>query len=272
MLTPDTRSSVSDHDKLGEPTILTRRTSGSTISPTVQSTRETDLRKPQPFPIWFPDGKRILFITRGRTNYLNALAADGSSPEPETLATDGEPQVPLAWVPGTDLVLVARVTAESRHDLELFRMSDRTWRHWLQTRFDELEARVSPDGKWVAYTSDQTGQPEVWVRSFVDAGTPVRISSDGGRDAVWSANGRELFYRNGLKMMSVKVKPAAAGMQVESTELLFEGGFEPGSQRAFDVGPDGRFLMIAAGARDSSTSMVLVRNWDHEIKEVARRK
>ena len=224
------------------------------------------------FPIWFPDGKRILFITRGRTNYLNALAADGSSPEPETLATHGEPQVPLTWVPGTDLVLVAQVTSETRHDLALFQMTDRTWRHWLRTRFDELEARVSRDGKWVAYTSDQTGQPEVWVRSFADAGTPVRISSDGGRDAVWSADGRELFYRNGLKMMAVKVKPEAAGIQVESTEQLFEGGFEPGSQRAFDVGPGGRFLMIAAGARDSSTSMVLVRNWGDEIRQLARPK
>ena len=224
------------------------------------------------FPIWFPDGKRILFITRGRTNYLNAIAADGSSPAPETLTTHGEPQVPLTWVPGTDLVLVARVTAETRQDLELFQMTDRTWRHWLQTRFDELEARVSPDGKWVAYTSDQTGQPEVWVRSFVDAGTPVRISSDGGRDAVWSGDGRELFYRNGLKMMAVKVKPAAASMQVESTQQLFEGGFEPGSQRAFDVGPGGRFLMIAASARDSSQSMVLVRNWAYEIKDLARPK
>ena len=162
------------------------------------------------FPIWFPDGKRILFITRGRTNYLNAVAADGSSTEPETLATNGEPQVPLTWVPGTDLVLVAQVRAETRQDLELFQMTDRTWRHWLQTRFDELEARVSPDGRWVAYTSDQTGQPEVWVRSFLDAGNPVRVSTDGGRDAVWSPDGRELFYRNGSRMMAVKVRARRA--------------------------------------------------------------
>jgi hypothetical protein len=64
------------------------------------------------FPIWFPDGKRILFITRGRHNQLNAVAADGSSLEPETLSTNGEPQVPMTWVPGTDLVLIAQVRAE----------------------------------------------------------------------------------------------------------------------------------------------------------------
>lgn len=226
------------------------------------------------FPIWSPDGKRILFITRGRANYLNTVAAEGSSLEPEILATNAEPQVPMTWVPGTDLVLVAGVTvrAETRQDLELFEMTGRTWRHWLQTRFDETEARVSPDGKWVAYTGDQTGQPEVWVRSFLDAGTPIRVSPDGGRDAVWSPDGRELFYRNGSRMMAAKVAPAAPTMRVESPRQLFEGGFEPGSQRAFDVGPDGRFLMIAAGPRDLSASIVLVRNWGHQIRELVRPK
>jgi eukaryotic-like serine/threonine-protein kinase len=247
---------------------------GGTSRPPVRLTFENH----NLFPIWFPDGKRILYLTRGRTNYLNAVAADGSSVEPETLATNGEPQVPLTWVPGTDLVLVAQVTAERRQDLELFHMTGRTWRHWLQTRFDELEARVSPDGKWVAYTSDQTGQPEVWLRSFLDAGGPLRISPDGGRDAVWSPDGRELFYRNGSRMMAVKLAPvapvasAAPTIRLESPQQLFEGGFEPGSQRAFDVAPDGRFLMIAAGTRDSSASIVLVRNWGHQIKELVRSK
>jgi hypothetical protein len=150
-------------------------------------------------------------------------------------------------------------------------MTGRTWRHWLQTRFAEIEARVSLDSKWVAYTSDQTGQQEVWVRSFPDAGTPIRISPDGGRDAVWSHDGRELFYRNGVRMMAVKVVPAGPTIRPESPRQLFEGGFEPGSQRAFDVAPDGRFVMIAA-TRDSSASIVLVRNWGHQIQELARPK
>jgi Tol biopolymer transport system component len=219
------------------------------------------------FPIWSPDGKRILFITRGRANYLNAVGADGSSLEPETLATHDEPQVPLTWVPGTDLVLIA-----VKADLELFQMTGRTWRHWLQTRFGETEARASPDGQWVAYTSDRTGQPEVWVRSFLDAGPPIRVSPDGGHDAVWSPDGRELFYRNGPRMMAATVAPAAPAIRVESPQQLFEGGFEPGSQRAFDVGPDGRFLMIAASPRQSSASLVLVRHWGHQIRELVRPK
>ncbi len=187
-------------------------------------------------PIWSPDGKRILFLTRGRTNQLNAAAADGSSSEPERLTTDGEAQVPLAWVPGTDLVLVGRRAAETGQDVGKFRMTDRSWRPWLHLRFDESDARISRDGQWVAYISNRTGQPEVWVQSFADGPIPLRISSGGGRDAVWSADGRELFYRNDLKMMAVKVKREAAGLQILSTEQLFEGGFDTVTQRAFDVG------------------------------------
>ncbi len=228
------------------------------------------------FPIWFPDGTRILFITRGATNALNAVAADGSSTEPETLATTSEPQVPLAFVPGTDLVLVTQVTAESRQDLQLLKMSDRTSRPWLTTRFDEREARVSRDGRWVAYVSDQTGQPEVWVRSFPAADNPVRVSSEGGRDPVWSPDGRQLFFRNGTRMMAAAVAPASPGASAIRLELprqLFEGGFEPGSQRAFDVGPDGRFLMIQAGTNESTTSaIVLVRNASQHVTELLRSK
>jgi len=101
---------------------------------------------------------------------------------------------------------------------------------------------------------------------------PIRISPDGGRDGVWSHDGRELFYRNGLRMMAVKVVPAGPTIQPEPPRQLFEGGFEPGSQRAFDVAPDGRFVMIAAGTRDSSASIVLVRNWGHRIQELVRPK
>ncbi len=124
----------------------------------------------------------------------------------------------------------------------------------------------------MAYTTDQTGQYEVWVRSFLDAGSPVRISSGGGRDPVWSRDGVELFYRNGVKMMAARLSATTAGLQIKSTQQLFEGGFEPGSPRAFDVAPDGRFIMIATAPREAASSMILVRNWSHEIAQLTRPK
>ena len=161
------------------------------------------------FPIWSPDGKRILFLTRGRTSSLNAVAADNSSLEPETLATDAGLLMPMDWVPKTDLVLVGQIRAPKGTDLELFQMTDRTWREiWPRPPFGENDARVSPDGKWVAFVSNRTGRSEVWVRSFLDAGSLRPISKDGGSDPVWSPDGGELFYRNGSKMMTASVAAA----------------------------------------------------------------
>ena len=171
---------------------------------------------------------------------------------------------------GTDLVLVSQVRADTRTDLELFQMTGRTWRHWLQTRFDELEARVSPDEHWLAYFSDATGMQELWVARFPEGEPRVKVSRGGAREAVWSHDGRELFYRNGSRMMAVKVVPAGPTIRAESPRPLFEGGFEPGSQRAFDVAPDGRFVMIEA-TRGSGASIVLVRNWGHQIQDLACR-
>ena len=96
------------------------------------------------------------------------------------------------------------------------------------------------------------------MRSFLDGGGLHPISKDGGSDPVWSTDGGELFYRNGSKIMAVRVAAALPQIRVESIQTLFEGGFDP-VRHAFDVAPDGRFLMVAAGPPDSPSTIVLVR-------------
>ena len=210
------------------------------------------------FPIWSPNGKRILFFTRGRTNYLNVVDADNSSLEPETLATDAERLIPMDSVPDTDLVLVGKLRAQTGTDLKLFQMTDGKWREWPRPPFGEGDARVSRDGKWLAFVSDRTGRPEVWVRSFLDAGSLRPVSKDGGSDPVWSVDGDELFYRNGSKIMAARVAAGQPQLHVESIKTLIEGGFEP-EPHAFDVARDGRFLMVAAGPPITPATIVLVR-------------
>ena len=228
------------------------------------------------FPIWFPDGKRILFITRGRTNYLNAVAADGSSVEPETLATHGEPQVPLTWVPGTDLVLVAQVSAETRQDLELLQMTGRTW-GVTGCRRDLTNAR-----RWYRPTAigsrilRSDGQPEIGVRRSCTPTIRFASRQNGGRrcgvapetDASCSTSTAREYGRQGRAR-------GWAPQYSESPRQLFEGGLRAGFAAApFDARPDGPLpQMNRGGSRGFVLSIILApRNWGHQINELARSK
>jgi eukaryotic-like serine/threonine-protein kinase len=222
------------------------------------------------FPIWSPDGKRIVFLSpSGSSNHMLSIPSDGSGTDPERLTTSESVKVPLAWSPDGALVLFTETASRTRSDLWLLQMSDRTTRPWLQTPLDETDGRFSPDGHWIAYVSDQTGRPEVWVRPFPGPGAPVRVSPDGGRNPMWSRDGRELFYENGPKVLSTPVVTQESDLRVGTPRMLFEGGFVPGSARSFDVGPDGRFLMIEANDTATSASIVVVQNWFEELKRLA---
>jgi serine/threonine protein kinase/Tol biopolymer transport system component len=215
------------------------------------------------FAIWSPDGKRIAFISRAGSDRMLSIATDGSATEPEQLIATQSPDVPRDWSPDGAFILFGEMRR-----LHLLHLPDRKTRRWLDTPFTEPgEARFSPDGHWVAYTSDQTGSEEVWVRPFPGPGTPVRVSPDGGRDPVWSHDGTELFYRNGPKILSARAAPGVT-FRVDSPRPLFDWGFDTSPQRSFDVAPDGRFVMTAGDPNDStpSTSIVVVLNWFRELQ------
>jgi dipeptidyl aminopeptidase/acylaminoacyl peptidase len=174
------------------------------------------------------------------------------------------PAAPSDWSRDSDVILFQEL-----RQLHLLHVTDRTSRRWLQTPFSDTEGRFSPDGQWLAYTSDQIGGAEVWVRPFPGPGKPVQVSSGGGHDAVWSVDGKEIFYRNGLKMLSARVLPGAA-FRVDSPRVLFErGSYAPSTAaRMYDVAPDGRFVMTENEPNDNTTraSIVVILNWSQELK------
>jgi serine/threonine-protein kinase len=144
----------------------------------------------------------------------------------------------------------------------------------IQTPFNEQNAEVSPDGRWVAYQSDESGQYEVYVRPFpdVDQGR-WQVSTGGGTRPAWARSGRELFYLVGSgRIMAVAIQPGQA-FAAGSPQVLFEGAYVAANTgRTFDVSPDGkRFLMIkdrGTSQTSAASEIVFIQNWTEELKRL----
>ena len=121
------------------------------------------------------------------------------------------------------------------------------------------------DGRWLAYASDRSGRPEIWIRA-VSGGAPVRVSQSSGVAPVWARNSRELFYREGNKVMAVAIKPGAE-LRFDPAVQLFEGRYGG----SYDVAPDGRFVMIPLPQQAGPASpggIVIVQNWTEDLKRL----
>jgi serine/threonine protein kinase/Tol biopolymer transport system component len=220
------------------------------------------------FAVWSPDSKQIaLLSTASGRGHMYVIPADGSVQQPARLTTGDGSEVPVDWSPDGASVLFA----DNTH-LQILRVSDRTTRRWLSTPFTDIAGRFSPDGRWVAYESNQTGRMDVWVRPFPGPGAPVRISSDGGLDPIWSRDGKELFYHSGTAMFSARIVSGMAGFLVDPPRVLFEGGFVHGDDdsalRFVDVAADGRFLMIEPTDPAGPASIIVVQHWDANLERL----
>jgi Tol biopolymer transport system component len=131
-------------------------------------------------------------------------------------------------------------------------------------------ARFSPDGRWLAYVSNESGRYEVYVQPYPGPGGKWQISTEGGTEPAWNPNGRELFYRSGDKMMAVDIA-MQPGFTVSKPRALFAGWYEatPATFSNYDVTPDGqRFLMLKRNEQEASapTQINVVLNWFEDLK------
>ena len=141
---------------------------------------------------------------------------------------------------------------------------------FLATQFDERTPVFSPDGQWLAYTSDEEGRDEVYVRPYPGPGAPHKISTEGGEEPVWSAEGNELFYRHGNEMMVVAVDTEPV-FSPARPQQLFEADYDVDPRRGlnYDVSPDGqRFLMVLNTQELAPTEINVVQNWFEELKRL----
>ena len=176
-----------------------------------------------------------------------------------------------SWNP--DGTVLAYYVVDAGRDIWMLPLEgEREPQPFVVTEFNERSPSFSPDGRWVAYTSDESGQDEIYVRPYPDSGGKVTISTEGGREPVWCAAGGELFFRNGVRMMAVSIETGET-LEVGAPYTLFESQkfavelFTSGSQ-SYDVAPNcDRFLMIA-GTDPNVARLRVVLNWTEELKRL----
>jgi serine/threonine-protein kinase len=221
-------------------------------------------------PLWTPDGNRIVF--KGAGNRLFWQAADGSGAAEAITNSEllSENNVPGSWSPDGQVLAFMEINKGSGFDVYTLSLKDRKPQPFVRTPSNETAPRFSPDGRFIAYTSNESGRYEIYVRPYPGPGGKWQISIEGGGEPVWNPKGRELFYRSGNKMMAVDVTTEPA-FSASKPRILFEGVYVP-TPRSFpdyDVSPDGqRFLMLKPSEQDqtSATQINVVLNWFEELK------
>jgi serine/threonine-protein kinase len=220
-------------------------------------------------PIWTPDGKRVVFSSnRGGRTSLYSKAVDGSGDTEVLLPSDKLP-LPYSWTPDGRMLAISTLSSPSGAGLWVHAIDgEREMRPFRDTPANEWGPDISPDGRWVAYTSDMSGRYEVYVQAFPSGGRTWTISTEGGEEPIWSPGGNELFYRNGDKWMAVPVSLGAQFSAGKPREL-FRGLFPNVWERSYDVGPGARrFLLLRSMAAEGQPQQPqLVLNWFEELKE-----
>jgi serine/threonine-protein kinase len=242
------------------------------------STRATFDEAAETEQVWSPDSRELAFLSEGGqgANAIYRKPADGSGMG-VAVSKEGMILFPQAWSPDGRLLAVTTGTA----DIGMLTLADKDAepKIILATQFQESDPAFSPDGRWLAYTSRESGQPEIYVRQFPSGTGRWQISNGRGAYARWSGNGRELFYRTPTGLMAVDIDTTGGSLRTGTPRLLFKGDFLGGlngievgaySFADFDVSHDGtRFIMFPKPqvSPESRLGLVtLVTNWFDDLK------
>jgi Tol biopolymer transport system component len=254
---------------------------------TIESSGDSDLwlydlggRPPTPLAldgnnlsgVWSPDGTQVAYgrLSGSPSGAILTMRSDGSALEARELHPGVLRGVPKHWSAADELLFVdpfqgnifASPVAAAGEIRDV-----------VVTEDAEYDPALSPNGRWLAYASNRTGQTEVWVKGYPD-GASIRVSRNGGYEPRWALDGRELFYLQERSMMAVAVETEGEFSFGAPVELFTGPYYFDASSRttSYDVARDGRFLMIEpqanAGGAARQSSIVVVQNWTEELKRL----
>mgnify|MGYP001815533320 CR=1 FL=1 len=220
-------------------------------------------------PIWTPGGDRVTYWSDYETIQSKVVGSDSS----DELYRSHHPIFPTSQTPGGEELVFFEFHPETRSDIWVL-SADGEAHPWLATEFSEGYPRLSPDGRWLAYVSNESGRYEVYVQDYQGAGEKMTVSTDGGYEPLWSPDGRELFYRIGASVMAVSFHTEPVFRSNRPIEII-KGPYVSGATisavaTTYDVAPDGEhFLMIEGSEEEGANQLHLVLNWFEVLNRVA---
>jgi len=220
------------------------------------------------WPVWAPDDSRLALMDRGLTTSgrIEVVRADGTA-EPTVIA-EGKAIVPLDWTSDSRSILASGPVSAGNPALALWLFDvdakKAPQKPWLAVPGNIAAARFSPNGRWVAYQSDETGEPEIYVRPFPEPGPPVRVSPAGGGVPVWRADGQELYYLTPAGDLAAVSVTTGAGFDAGTPRLLFRGVTrQPYASNVtpYDVSPDGQRFLVYTENRTATPPLTVLTPW-----------
>jgi serine/threonine protein kinase len=227
----------------------------------------------QRYPVWSPDGKAIFFGSNRKGGIqIYTRASDGTGPERALLEGDDAFEYPESVSPDQRFLVYMRVATDKRTATDIYALplsGEPKPFPIVQNASNNLQPRISPDGKWIAYSSNESGRFEVYVTGFPGGGAKWQVSTSGGSFPKWRRDSKELFWLDAAdNMMAVDVSTTANRVLMGTPQALFHAAGVQTQQGPYTVTADGKKFLINTGdVKEENQPFTLVQNWPAEIKK-----
>jgi Tol biopolymer transport system component len=222
-------------------------------------TRLTFDPQPETFPVWSPDGRQLA-ISCGQQL---CVANPGGAAKPDRLTRAENTRYLWDWSRDGRYLLYAETTLQTRGDIWILPITPvGSPIPFLTTTFHEFYAQFSPDGKWIVYTSDESGRDGVYIRPAFGSGPKLQISDAGGTQPRWRRDGKELFYLEGANLMAAGIRFKAGDIESDPPHALFSLSHLGQTFYSYDVAPDGnRFLFLQPVGASHAGALTVLSGW-----------